>query len=508
MTNRFFILLFTLGFYSISNASELTIIRDQDTVMISMKNVNKILVIDVNLFASALEYETNIESDGKKLLIKSKPPIYFQQNNPFVIVGDKIHQLRLPVERVNQEFYVPFDWILKQFSINSIEKMEYDSKRSILSIKPQKANWSGVTLTKKTDTQVSLELLLPRGPSVKYYSKDSTITFEIYGATTDAKNFKIKSPQGFLASNKLTVDKQPHRLLLKFQSKVLLIETTDSRNFLVTISPKQKVQNESIPTQNIGTQVFDTPKPIATPELNQKLRDEQKKRWEIDCIAIDAGHGGHDPGAIGNKLKEKDITLDIALKLKSLLEKEPNLRIVMTRETDVFIPLQTRTKIANREKAKLFVSIHINAAKNTKARGTETYFLSPAKTENALKVSEFENQVIRLEQDTSQYEKLTDENFILLSMAQSQYLRESQEFAFLTQRNVVKRLGVVDRGVDQAGFYVLIGASMPAILFEAAFISNSQDAKILKSETGRRAFAESIAKAVIEFRSRVNSQGN
>ncbi|MCX7834656.1 MAG: N-acetylmuramoyl-L-alanine amidase [bacterium] len=509
MKSKVLILSIVLYWAQFLFSAELTVIRDQDTLRVPLKRTsNKRDLIDMVSFSKALEYATQVDSNGNWLTVKTNPQLMFKVNNPFVRYGTKIIQLKTAVQKDFDVYWVPLDWTISFFQSISIEKMEYDSRQSLLTVQPTKAVWSGVTLSKISETEAQIVLHVPRGPTVKYTVKDSLVMFEVFGATTQSKNFKIKASPGFIANNKLILDKQPHLLHLKFQSKIEKIESIDARTFKVILTPKTLGQD----SKTMITPELATPSPPtdkgATKEGLQSLsvKDAQKK-WLIDCIVIDAGHGGHDPGAIGNKLREKDITLDIALRLKKILSKEKTLKIVMTRETDIFIPLQDRTKIANRENGKLFLSIHVNSAKNKKARGIETYFLSPARTEKALEVAEFENQVIRLEQDTSAYQKLTDENFILLTMAQSQFIRESQDLAFLVQRTAVKRLGLEDRGVDQAGFYVLVGASMPAILFETAFISNSQDAKVLRSEAGRQAYAEALAKAILEFCNRVNSKG-
>lgn len=487
-------------------SAELTILRDKEQSRIPLKLAKpKNYSVDILKFAQQLDYATQIESDGNLLTIKTNPPILIRANNPFIKYGPKTIQLKRAVIKEKDSYWVPLDWAIAFFQSISVEKFVYHPNEFLLEVQPAKVVWNGITLNKINDTQAQLEIHLPRGPQLKAAYQDSTLTIEVYGATTQAKNFKLKAPPGFLASNKLLLEKQPHVIYLKFQSKILNLEPLDSRSYKITILPKSHLQDTKDTLQKVDEKKTFTSS-SEEKNLTNQLKDAQKK-WLIDCIVIDAGHGGRDPGAIGNKLQEKVITLDIALRLKKILSKEPNLRIVMTRETDVFVPLQERTKIANRENGKLFISIHANAARNKKVRGIETYFLSPARTEKALEVAELENRVIRLEQDTSIYQKLTDENFILLTMAQSQFVRESQELAFLVQRNAVKRLGLEDRGVDQAGFYVLVGASMPAILFETAFISNPQDAKVLRSESARQAYAEALAKAIIEFCQRVNSKG-
>jgi len=227
---------------------------------------------------------------------------------------------------------------------------------------------------------------------------------------------------------------------------------------------------------------------------------EDRAKWKIDKIIVDPGHGGKDPGAVGRgRTREKNVALAISKALKKELEKRTGVDVVLTRDKDEFIPLGERTRIANRANGKLFISIHANANKNRRARGQETYFLSPARTERAMSVALKENSVIQLEEKRDNYPSLTEENFILLTMAQSQFVKESEEFASLIQSHMHRKTGLKNRGVDQAGFYVLIGASMPAVLVETAFISNPTEEGLLKKKSFQQNVADGICDAVVEF---------
>lgn len=234
--------------------------------------------------------------------------------------------------------------------------------------------------------------------------------------------------------------------------------------------------------------------PVQNPEF-----DGERDRWALDLVVIDAGHGGKDPGAIGaTKLKEKDVTLDVALRLDKALRAK-GIKTVLTRRDDAFLPLAERTSIANRSGGKLFISLHCNSAKKRDAVGIETYFLAPTKSDRALEVALLENEVIKYEESRDQYKDLTEENYILLSMAQATFTQESQELAGLMQEWIPPRVGLKNRGVDQAGFYVLVGASMPAVLFEMGFISNKAEEKKLKDKKFRQKLADEIAGAVEKF---------
>ena len=222
--------------------------------------------------------------------------------------------------------------------------------------------------------------------------------------------------------------------------------------------------------------------------------------WALRTVIIDAGHGGKDPGAAGlNGLVEKTVTLDISRRLSRLLESS-GIRSVMTRDADQFIPLHERTSLANSERGDLFLSIHCNSSRKPEPQGLETYFLKPARTERAVEAAMRENEVVKLEEGEGSYQDLTEANFILLTMATSQYMKDSELWAALAQHEVGQRAGLPGRGVDQAGFYVLMGASMPAILFECGYLTNTDDAKLLSSERGRQKIAEGLAESILKIK--------
>lgn len=231
----------------------------------------------------------------------------------------------------------------------------------------------------------------------------------------------------------------------------------------------------------------------------------QRDKWKLDVVVIDAGHGGDDPGAISrNGTREKDITLPIAMKLGSLIEsKLPGVDVVYTRKTDRFVELYRRGQIANQNGGKLFISIHCNSMprKKSSETGFEIYLLRPGKTENALRIAEKENEVVKLEQDyEKRYQQLTEENYILLTMAQSAYVKYGEQFAEILTQEMGKHLDLPNNGVKQAGFYVLVGASMPNVLVETGYLSNKHDEKILKSAKGQQRIAEAIFNGVKRFK--------
>jgi len=230
----------------------------------------------------------------------------------------------------------------------------------------------------------------------------------------------------------------------------------------------------------------------------KKLREPQQKRRKIDLIVIDAGHGGKDPGAVGhNDLQEKDITLPVALALKRKLEKELGAKVILTRNDDRFVTLGDRARIANRAGADLFISLHCNWSKNKDACGVETYFLAAARTDWERSVAAFENKAIEYEGES--VDKSDTVGYILSDMIQNEYLKESQDLAAFIQEGIVATTNFENRGVKQAGFYVLRGCYMPAVLVEMGFVSNKLDAKNLQKKEVQEDIVKGIAQGIKEF---------
>jgi N-acetylmuramoyl-L-alanine amidase len=218
----------------------------------------------------------------------------------------------------------------------------------------------------------------------------------------------------------------------------------------------------------------------------------------VSRIVIDAGHGGHDPGAQGKGLTEAELVLDIALRLEKLLQKVPGVEVMLTRRTDEFIPLPERTAMANREGADLFLSIHANASTNVTAHGIETYFLNFANNQSAAAVAARENAA-----SAQAMGALPD---FVKAIALNNKLDESKDFATQVQKAMVERLrgankGLKNLGVKQAPFVVLIGAAMPSVLAEISFVTNAQEAKLLKGNPYRQRIAEALFNAIRKYQS-------
>lgn len=234
---------------------------------------------------------------------------------------------------------------------------------------------------------------------------------------------------------------------------------------------------------------------------------------KLKSVVIDAGHGGRDPGAHGDKINEKEVVLNVALKLGAYInEYLPDVKVVFTRETDVFVPLKERAEIANKANADLFISIHANFISNPKVTGTETFALGLHRTKDNLEVAKKENAVIRLEDDyTTTYEGFdpeVPESYIIFELMQNIYLDKSIRMAQLVEGQFKSRVGRRSRGVKQAGFLVLRETAMPGILVELGFLSNGNEEKYLSSNDGQDLLASGIFRAFRDYKKEYDANSN
>lgn len=240
----------------------------------------------------------------------------------------------------------------------------------------------------------------------------------------------------------------------------------------------------------------------------------QEKKFKV---VIDAGHGGKDSGAIGTgkmKKKEKDIALSVALLVNQKLKNHPGIKPILTRKSDHFLELWERAEIANKNKADLFVSIHCNANKSSKPKGSETFVLGIHRNKDNLEVAKKENAVIKLEKDNHLHYEGFDpdhpESFIGLSLMQEEFLDQSIYMASLVQKQYEKHVkNIKDRSVQQAGFAVLRLTYMPSVLTEIGFLTNPQEERFLNSKSGQNKIAQSIADAIVDYYHyiKANTQG-
>jgi len=230
-----------------------------------------------------------------------------------------------------------------------------------------------------------------------------------------------------------------------------------------------------------------------------------KDNHRVSVVVIDPGHGGKDPGTIGGRIQEKDVVLDIALKLGAQIQNNfPEIEVIFTRKSDVFIPLHQRAEIANKADADLFISIHANAVAQKGVQGTETFVLGQHRSDDNLQVAKTENSVILLEDDyTTTYEGFdpnSPESYIMFELVQDEYKEQSISLANSIQNEFRLKASRHDRSVKEAGFLVLRRTTMPGVLIETGFLSNPTERTYLASESGKQHIAQAIFSAFVAYK--------
>jgi N-acetylmuramoyl-L-alanine amidase len=231
-------------------------------------------------------------------------------------------------------------------------------------------------------------------------------------------------------------------------------------------------------------------------------------KFYVKTIVLDAGHGGHDPGAVYGGINEKDVALAITLELGRILkENMPDVRVLYTRDKDEFIGLKDRAEFANKNNANVFMSIHCNAVDNTSPHGTETIVMGVSKTEASLNLAIKENSVITLEENYEEkyegFDPNSPEAYIIFSLYQNAYREQSLNLAAKIEKDFETRVGRKSRGVKEAGLMVLWRSSMPSVLIETGFISNQKEREFLTSKTGQVYIASAIFRAFRDYRKEI-----
>lgn len=239
----------------------------------------------------------------------------------------------------------------------------------------------------------------------------------------------------------------------------------------------------------------------ASTPLRPSVVTRDGQSYRIRTVMIDPGHGGKDPGTIARKYKlhEKQIVLDLCRRVARMLRERSDLKVLMTRDKDEFIPLARRGRIANESGAGLFLSIHVNGSNNRRLDGSSTYFLSAAKTDEERATAMLENGALKYEVKQQDNPHRDEISLILQDMAQNEYLRESQDLSGIIQQELAGVTGLGSRGLRQANFAVLRGAYMPAALVETAYITNRSDEKKLNTPSFRNKLAGAIANGIIKY---------
>ena len=416
------------------------------------------IYISVKDLAKSFSSKIYENEERKKLVIYIYGhKIKISGNSSFIIIDDNSFQMSQSTRASSNDLYVPAEGFLSILKNTLLPGINYDSKKELLDIDVIKFNISGIHIETKTNgTIIKLETkkaFSERNIS-SFINKHGWYYLTVADATVDTFIINTALTRGVVRQVESDQIGKTAQVAFKLGGKVL------SHEWYQSLDPNEIVITLRTPLGKVTEHI-----------------DDVKKRWHLDTVVLDAGHGGKDPGAIGKYgTMEKDVVLDIVKRTGKLLEKS-GIKVFYTRDEDVFVPLLERTKMANDTNGKLFVSIHANANKNRKIQGFETYLLRPGKSEDAIEVASRENSVINLEEIKDQYADLSGEALIMATMAQSMFMKESEDLASIIQMELDKRLSTPNRGVKQAGFYVLIGASMPNVLVEVGFLSNPSEEK-------------------------------
>jgi N-acetylmuramoyl-L-alanine amidase len=414
----------------------------------------------------------------------------FSRDVPWYSSNEELCRLSAPPQRIGAEFYVSVPALLEITKTCCGVNITWDSVKQVLSVSRQLFTITSVSVDKR-DRGVLLTVALTAQVPFDYTYAHPRVTFEFERATIDTGSVKILRSTGLVDSITSYQAEESAGITVALSQEIdePRIDYLDDRKVvLITLNPK-------------------TVKPLPAKRLNEAVSTA------IRTIVIDPGHGGKDPGAIGpGGAREKEIVLAIALHLRDLLKQQREIKVFLTREKDIFIPLAERTRMANKWNADLFVSIHANATGGSKKKkettyGYKVYFLSQAKNEEDKLAAMRENAVIELEEKPQNYSALQN---VLIDLAGNEYLRESQELSiFLDQKfesALSRKISRQAKGIGQANFWVLNGAYMPSILIETGYISNRAEEKLLQSRQFQKQMAKAIFEALLLFKKKYETE--
>ncbi len=476
-----------------------------DTTSIGCVKSNGVLFFSLNDFLKSLQLPASInDSTGKIECLIAMQLVRFTDRNSFAVITERttnaatIYQMFNSVIRKNGNFYVSANAFIPLYERLTEHHLSIDSSQNILLLKSIQTSMytiTGIQIEKKINgSLITVVANNKLGDIESWLKPDGWLFVTITGANADTAAINATHPFG--AVRKVLAFQSPASLQLTFQVNpdVVQAETVNdpaSNNLLISLRTLSISEKE---------------------ELKKKIQEDKKlqldngrDRWKLDVIVIDAGHGGKDPGCIGVRgTREKNITLGVALKLGHLIETNlKSVKVVYTRSNDKSVELYRRPQIANEAGGKLFISIHCNSMPHrpSSTNGFEIYLLRPGRTEEAIAIASRENAVIQLEEGYKEhYQDLTEEKFIIVTMAQSAYMKQSEQFAECVASSMAKRLHIRNGGVKQAGFQVLVGASMPNVLVELGYLSNRNEEQFLCSENGQNRIADAIFKGIKDYK--------
>ncbi|MGB9663580.1 MAG: N-acetylmuramoyl-L-alanine amidase family protein [Ignavibacteria bacterium] len=501
-----------------------------NTTFIAIEDLFSILEIPFNFDSEILRGQASL-FEGNLFITAYNPFLFFVQTNGYEVS----FQMYQNVDYRYGKLFVPAKGLSNFLNKYTTIQMEFNEKAFLINLNYKKSErklavQKPVENFQQAATQSPEIEKTNQTSSQNVNEKSTSVTetnFDLYDFAIEEKSngyiLRIKSKKQIKSVSKnlsgnflyiripnstINTDKFNIDLNTGIISAINSIQNGNNADLKITL--REKIQSQEIVSEKKTNDILILFH--VSPEVITKIKEENKNRLEtklknsnFDVIVIDAGHGGRDPGAIGYRgTKEKDVNLGIALKLGKLIEEKlQNVKVIYTRNNDQFVELYRRGQIANENNGKLFISIHCNSTDERPGtrKGFEVYLLRPGRTEDAIRIAENENSVIKLEEGYQErYKYLSDENFILTAMASTANVKHSEKFAELLAEKFGRSLPLKNNGVKQAGFYVLVGASMPSVLIETGYINHPEDELYLRSEKGQQQIAEAIFKAVVEYK--------
>ncbi|MEX2191631.1 MAG: N-acetylmuramoyl-L-alanine amidase [Bacteroidota bacterium] len=484
-------------------------LRVENTPARSLRAIERsdVVYLALNDLISGLSLPSLTNTEVRKLEFRiGSHRVKITADNPFIVITDlatnaaSVYQLPVASILLNELYFVPATEFLGALNIVWPNTLQFDPIDLLLAVSAAPPispfDITNVVIEPKLNGYLmTIEAARKLGDVETWLKPDGWLFVTVANAKADTNALAKLQPYG--AIRKILVFQSPTSVQLTFKVapdvvKAELINESGTNNLLVALHTQSETEKADLERRR--------------QQMNREKLEKQQAQWKLDVIVIDAGHGGKDPGTIGvGKTQEKNVALGVALKLGTLIEKNmKDVKVVYTRKTDTFVELFKRTQIANDAGGKLFVSIHCNSMPKKPARqsGFEIYLLRPGRSQDAIEIAERENSVIRQEEGFEErYKELTEEYFILVTMQQSAFMKYSEEFAQVSARSMAKHMGIPNRGVKQAGFYVLVGASMPNVLVETGYLSNREDEKYLKSLKGQQEIAKSLFDGIKEYKS-------
>ncbi|MCI0411446.1 N-acetylmuramoyl-L-alanine amidase [bacterium] len=485
-----FLFLFLLACDLLAQDQALTIFEDSRKLQVSLQTIEGAPFVNIADLQTPLGFQINPVVGNQNIsLVSGSHSVILSANRSLVSVDQKLVSLSKPVYLVQGAWLVPLDFIPKVLrGVTEKRFLWLENSRSLM-IGNVQANQ--VTLKYASESKYSRLVFQSLSPISYMVQAEGNVLFVIPQSEDFSPGFQNAVFEDGLVQN-VTIETRENRKVFKIQTGIQYasyrtFELKDPPRFVIDFYGKGSTTEQPAPVVPPQTQTV-PPTLLPSPIGSKKV------------IVIDPGHGGAETGAKGpNGTLEKDVTMSIARKLKSIVE-STGMRAILTRDGDQVVTLDDRTSKANNNKADLFISIHANATIRGRARGAETYFLSAQATDDESRnIAAVENNAIGLNQAPAIEDDL---KLILWDMAQTEFLAESSQLAETIQQELNNTLSISNRGIKQAPFRVLTGATMPAVLIEVGFINNPDEEKLMADAEYQMKIATAIFRSIQAFQNR------